>query len=153
MLTRHPILRMLAIVAALALAVPTLAACGNSKADDYNSQGKKVVNQFQKDVEAAKTNLQGQQSPEGVAQGIEQMKGAFTKAADGLDKLDPPDDAKANHEKFVSQLRDFGPQLDKLAKAVREKDAQALGEIQTTFQAKLQELEKTSNDLKKQLND
>ena len=153
MLTRFPILRVLALAAALLVAVPTLTACGSdSKTQKYDSEGKKVVDQFQKDVNTAKTNLQGQTDPEGVAKGIEEMKAAFTKAADGLSQLDPPSDAKATHDKFVSQLRDFGPQLDKLATAVRQKDAQALGEVQTTFQAKLAELQKTSDELKSKLN-
>jgi hypothetical protein len=153
MLSRHPILRVLALAAALLVAVPTLAACGDDKADSYNTEGKKVVDQFQKDVAAAKTNLQAQKDPEGVASGIEEMKGAFNKAADGLSKLDPPADAKATHDKFVSQLRAFGPELDKLATAVREKDAEALGEVQTSFQTQLQELQRTADDLKKQLKD
>jgi hypothetical protein len=147
------VLRKLALLAALVLAVPTLAACGDEQADKYNEEGKKVVEQFQKDVQAAQANLQAQREPQGVADGIEQMRAAFDKAADGLSELDPPDDAKANHDKFVGQLRSFGPDFDRLATAAREEDEETIQGIQVSFQTKLAELQKTADALKKQLND
>lgn len=153
MLTRYPFLRVLALVSALVVAAPTLAACGDDKADKYNEEGKKVVDQFQKDVQAAQTNLQAQQEPEGVAAGIDQMRAAFEKAANGLSELDPPEDAKANHDKFVSQLRSFGPDFETLSSAARENDQQAVQEVQASFQTKLADLQQTADALKKQLDE
>lgn len=141
-------MRLLVVLVAASLVV---AACGDEKADTYNAEGEKVVEQFQKDLRAAQTELQDQAEPEGVAQGIEQMRSAFAKAADGLNRLDPPDDAQADHDRFVSQLRAFGPELDRFANAVREEDSKAIGEVQSGFTTRLKELQATADALKRRL--
>ena len=155
MMTRHPMLRVLALMFALVVAAPTLAACGSDeKTEKYDSDGKKVVDQFQTDVQAVQTKLQSAgQDPEAVASGIEEMRGAFDKAANGLSELDPPEDAKPTHDKFVSQLRAFGPDLNSLATAAREQDAEKVQQLQGSFQSRLAELQQTADDLKKQLNE
>jgi hypothetical protein len=153
MLTRSPLLRALALVAALVATVPLLAACGEDKAAEYDKEGQKVVDQFQTDVQAAQQKIQAEAAnPEGQATAVEQMKAAFDKAANGLSELDPPEDAKPKHDQFVSQLRGFGPQLDELADAARNEDAEAAQNLQSTFQTKLTELQQTANDLKQELN-
>jgi len=143
--------RRVLLAAALVAASLVVAACGDEKTDTYNAEGEKVVDRFQKDLRAAQAELQNQTEPEGVARGIEQMRSAFAEAADGLSRLDPPGDAKADHDKFVGQLRAFGPELDRFAKAVREQDSETIGEVQAVFTTRLKELQATADTLKGRL--
>ena len=128
-----------------------LAACGGD--DDSSAPSKqefaqnadKICKQAEQEIEKIG---QGAESPEAVADAIDQVIDKSRDAADDLVALDRPDGAdgeKAQQfaEGFKQELDEkLVPALEKLQKALQDKDAQAAQEAA----AELQKLESTESD-------
>jgi hypothetical protein len=71
--------------------------------------------------------------------------------ADELDKVTPPEDVEAEHQKMVDGLRGFADDLDEFREAVESKSPAAMQKFAQTFQESesARKIQEASDSLKK----
>jgi hypothetical protein len=128
----------------LMLCAVVLSACGGkSEADqkaDYKKDAKAISDQAKQSLQTLQSRLSGKSDAQQL-QEIDKTRTDVISAADRLDKLDPPDDVKSEHDQFVSALRQFGEDIKPVEDAAKAKDKQAA-------QQALQKLQTDAGNLK-----
>ena len=134
MLKRFTGVRLLALL--LLIVVPlALTACGGSdKKDTYKKDAQKIANQVQADSTAAQSSFQGVTSPDQLVTAFNDYKTKLDKSISDFENLDPPDDIKDAHNKFVTDLKALSDDITKAVDALKTKDQAALTSLQTKVQ-------------------
>ena len=121
-----------------------LAACGGkSEADktaDYKKDARAIADEAKNSLQSLNSRLAGKSDAQQL-QEIDKTRQEVVSAADRLSKLDPPDSARAEHDKFVAALRKFGEDIKPIEDAARAKDKAAA-------QKSLQQLQSDATALK-----
>jgi hypothetical protein len=128
--------RVLALLLLIAVAVP-LAACGSSGSstkDTYKKNATKIAKQVQTDSTAAQTSFQGVTSADQLVTAFNSYKAKLDKSIGDFENLKPPDNIKAEHEKFVTDLKALSDDISKAVDALKSKDQAALQALQTKVQ-------------------
>lgn len=121
---RHKI-RLLA--AALAAAALVAAGCGGN---DYKSKVEDAAEQFKKTSEDAGAELRAARNKEQFASGVKKFQGAVKTFNGKLEKLDPPDDAKAAQNRLISVLNRFSDDVGAVRDALNKGDVQRIQTLQ-----------------------
>lgn len=140
-------------VSALLVAVFALAACGGGEdeamsKDEYRSQAQKISDKAEADFEGAIKNATSEDPEESLA-GINQMKSISAEVATKLDTLDPPEEFKAVHGKFIGSLRALERRGDAVDKAAKGDDPNAISSAVESFQESLRELDTVGDEYDK----
>jgi hypothetical protein len=152
---RLTLFRALCALAAVASLV-AFAGCGSSgssKTDDYKSQAKTVAQDFKSSAEKTSQQVSSATTTEGRVKGLEALKGSVDDAANGFDKLSPPDNVKTEHERLIAGFRSLSSDISDVEDAVKTNDKQAaqatlpkLQADQTKVQQAVQALESKIGD-------
>jgi hypothetical protein len=133
-----------AVVAALAIVA---AGCGGGgggnslSKEEYSSQLNKICTELND-----KNNAIGDPgSIDDVVTKGPQLQEAFQSAIDEVENLNPPDELKDAHERFLSLGKQIHSKIDDLIDAAKKKDAAKLQQIGATIDP----LNKESNDIAK----
>jgi len=101
---------LLPLIAVLALGVG-LTACGGDDGTSTSDKNKYIqqVNDAQKEFAdgAAKLNLANPSSPEDFKKSLDGLDPLLSGIVTDLDKIDPPEEVQAEHDKLVSSMRDY----------------------------------------------
>jgi hypothetical protein len=133
---------MCAAVTVLAIAAAGCGGGGGGSAltkDEYSSRLNHIcqeLNQKNKDIGAP-------QSIEEVVQKGPKLNQAFQSAIDEVGDLNPPDELKDAHERFISLGKQIHSKIDDLIDAAKKKNAAQLQQIGSTIDP----LDKESNDI------
>ena len=152
MLTRLTFVRLLAVLALLAVAVP-LAACGggdDASKDDYKKDAQAIADKLKTDVGTAQQNLQSQDE-EQIVTGLNQFKTSLTEAKNGFDKLEPPEDYKDVHDKLVAELNTLEGDVAEVTSAVEAKDQARAQQAVQKMQSDVQGLQQAGDEFDKKV--
>ena len=132
-----------AVVAALAIVA---AGCGGGggggsalSKEEYSSQLNKICTELNDKNKA----IGDPQSIDEVVTKGPQLQDAFQSAIDEVEDLNPPDELKDAHERFLSLGKQIHSKIDNLIDAAKETNQAELQEIGSSFDP----LEKESNDI------
>jgi hypothetical protein len=149
-LSRLSFLRVLVVVAVVAVAAP-VAACGGSDTDNYKKDVTAAVNKLKADTDAVNRKVQAQTTPEGKIAAFSELRGKIAEAADTLAGLKPPDDAKAEHDRLVAELRGLDDNLKALEDAARAKDQAGAQAALASLTTELNATQQTANQLEQKV--
>ena len=152
MLTRPTFVRLLALLAALAVALP-LAACGGGGDDDkdaYKKDAKAIADKLKTDVGTAQQNLQSQDQQE-IVTGLNQFRSSLTQATDDLEALEPPEDYKDVHDKLVAELNTVESDVQAVTEAVEAKDQSKAQQAAQKLQTDVQGLQQAGDEFDKKV--
>ncbi len=143
---RSNLLRVLALIAVSAVAVP-LAACGgdDSSKDDYRKDARAIADKLQRDISTAQQSLNSQDERQ-IVTGLNQFRTSLTEARNGFGELDPPDDFKDVHDKLVAELNTLEQDVQAVADAVEAKDQEQAQQAVQKMQADVQGLQQAGNE-------
>jgi uncharacterized lipoprotein YmbA len=134
MLKRFTGVRLLALLLLIAVPVALTACGGSSKKDTYKKDAQKIAKQVQTDSTAAQSSFQGVTSPDQLVTAFTNYKTKLDKSINDFDNLNPPDNIKAEHDKFVTDLKALSDDISKAVDALKTKDQAALQALQTKVQ-------------------
>jgi hypothetical protein len=144
-------LRLLAVLAALAVAVP-LAACGgdddSASKDEYKKDAQAIADKLKADVGTAEQNLESREQPKIIA-GLNQFRSSLTEATTNLEELEPPEDYKAVHDKLVGALRPVESDVQAVTEAIEAKDQARAQEAARKLQTDVQGLQQAGDEFDK----
>ena len=143
---------MLARLAAIAvvLAVP-LTGCGSSQKDAYRQDFQGDAAQFKKSLSKAAAKVSRNTTLPARAPAIREVRKAVDRLAGDLAGLDPPSDLRATHDDAVRQLRTLSSDLADYGAAAADNDPKAAAQIVPKVQADQTVLQKTLDQLDKQV--
>ena len=121
---RLALFRALCALAAIASLV-AFTGCGSSKTDNYKSDAQKVANDFKNSAQAASSQVASATTTDGRVKGLEALKASVDNAANGFDKLTPPDNVKSEHQQLISGFRSLSTDISAVEDAVKTNDRQA----------------------------
>jgi hypothetical protein len=136
----------------MVVAATALVACGGAGKDDYAKDVRGIVNPLDDKLSGLNTDITQQTTAQDKAKTITDAQKAIADAAQKLDDLTPPDDVKAEHDKFVEAVKTFGDDLGPIGKAVQEGDAQAAQDGFAKLQTDAEALKAAQDALEKKLN-
>jgi hypothetical protein len=119
--------RVLCALAAVASLV-AFTGCGSSgasKTDNYKKDAQNVANKFKNSAQAASQQVSAATTTAGRVKGLEALKGSVDDAANGFDKLTPPDNVKSDHDKLVAGFRSLSGDIAQVEQAVKTNDQTA----------------------------
>ncbi len=141
----------------LMVAAVVVAGCGGgggkSQADQtaqYKKDAKTILNQAKASLESLQTRVAGKSTAQAL-QELAKTREDVIGAADRLDKLNPPADVKAEHDKFVTALRTFGQDFQPVEAAGKAKDKAAAQQALQKLQADATQLKTASDALEAKL--
>lgn len=153
MLNRLTFVRLLAVLAVLALAVP-LAACGGGEEgaskDDYKKEAQAIADKLKTDVGTAQQNLQSEDEQQ-ITTGLNQFKTSLTEAKNGFNELDVPDDYKDVHDKLVAELTTLEGDVEEVSSAVEAKDEARAQQAVQKMQSDVQGLQQAGDEFDKKV--
>jgi uncharacterized lipoprotein YmbA len=135
MLKRFRGVRVLALLLLIVVPLALTACGGNSKKDTYKKDAQKIAKQVQADSTAAQSSFQGVTSPDQLVTAFNSYKTKLDKSINDFDNLKPPDNIKAEHDKFVTDLKALSDDISKAVSALKTQDQTALQSLQTKVQA------------------
>jgi hypothetical protein len=132
-----------AVVAVLATVAASCGGGGSSSLskDEYSSQ----LNTICTELNAKNKAIGDPQSLDDVIQKGPQLQDAFQSAIDEVEDLNPPDELKAAHARFLSLGKQIHSKIDELIAAAKKKDAAKLQAIASSIDP----LDKESNQIAK----
>ena len=138
----------------LMLCAVALGACGgDSAADqkaDYKKDAKAILDDAKTSLQSLQTRVAGKSADQQL-QELARTRQEVVSAADRLEKLDPPDDVKPEHEKFVAALRKFGEDFSSVEAAGKAKDKAAAQKAVSQLQTDAAQLQSASSALEAKL--
>jgi len=136
------------------LCAVVLGACGgNSAADqktEYKKEAKSILDEAKASLQSLQPRLAGKSADQQAAE-IAKTRQQVIGAADKLEKLDPPSDVQAEHDKFVATLRKFGEDFSKVEAAGKARDKQAAQQALVQLQTDAGQLQSASAALEAKL--
>jgi uncharacterized protein YoxC len=135
----------------VALAV-ALGACGSSQTDSYKKDAKAIVDPLRSTINSTDSRISAQKTEQAKLAELDKTRSAVDDAATKLEKLTPPDDAKAEHDEFVTQLHTFGDDIKGVETAATAKDAAATRQALAKLKTDTAELKKANDALKAKVN-
>ena len=145
---------------AVCLAALSLVAAGcgsDTKAkNDYVDAVNKAQTEFADNIQKAGSSTPSGSDPAaGAKQTFTALGAAIDKVIADLKAVEPPDDVKDLHNKLISQLNDFGGQIDQAASALGSGDLKAIAAAQAKFAQSASslgtEISKTISDINTKL--
>ena len=145
---------------AVGLAALSLVAAGcgsDTKANnDYVDAVNKAQTEFADNVQKVGSSTPSGSDPAaGAKQTFTALGAAIDKVIADLKAVEPPDDVKDLHNKLISQLNDFGGQVDQAASALGSGDLKAIAAAQAKFAQSASslgtEISKTISDINTKL--
>ena len=145
-------------IGALAVLVVLAAGCGGSGGGEqltkaqYEQQLNSIGATIDSSFEELTTAFQGDTpSFDAAADKIAEIQDQMRQQADELDKVTPPEDVEAEHQKMVDGLRGFADDLDEFREAVESKSPTAMQKFAQTFQESesARRIQEASDSLKK----
>jgi hypothetical protein len=145
---------------AVGLAALSLVAAGcgsDTKAkNDYVDAVNKAQTEFADNIQKVGSSTPSGSDPAaGAKQTFTALGAAIDKVIADLKAVEPPDDVKDLHNKLISQLNDFGGQIDQAASALGSGDLKAIAAAQAKFAQSASslgtEISKTISDINTKL--
>jgi hypothetical protein len=145
---------------AVGLAALSLVAAGcgsDTKANnDYVDAVNKAQTEFADNIQKVGSSAPSGSDPAAKAkQTFTALGAAIDKVIADLKAVEPPDDVKDLHNKLISQLNDFGGQVDQAASALGSGDLKAIATAQAKFAQSASslgtEISKTISDINTKL--
>ena len=136
----------------IAMCVALAAGCGGgggTSKDDYEQDMRSVATDITK-ASTEVSSMKADAPPAERALTIKRQGELLANAADKADDIQPPEDAKAAHDDFVTALRAYAKILDKLADASKStKTTQQQAALLSDAGVQVDRLTKASNKLSK----
>jgi hypothetical protein len=151
MLKRFTGVRMLALLLLVLVPLALTACGGDDKKDTYKKDAQKIAKQVQADSTAAQSSFQGVTSPDQLVTAFNDYKTKLDKSISDFENLDPPDDIKSEHDKFVSDLKALSGDISSAVDALKKQDQAALTSLQTKVQQDSAALTASASALDKKL--
>jgi DNA repair exonuclease SbcCD ATPase subunit len=101
----------------LVAVVVALGGCGQSETDKYKEDVQAAIKPLRSTLDSTNERVAAAQSLKERIAELDKTRRALDAAAAKLEKLDPPADAKAEHDNFVEQLHRFAADIRRFAKA------------------------------------
>lgn len=122
-------LRMLVLIAALALSVAACGGDGGASKEEYERGMRAVAKDFSEASEAA-SKIPPDADAATREDAIRRQQRAMQDAARRAEKLDPPEEVEQHHERLVAALGDYADLLGRYAEASGDsgREAELLGE-------------------------
>ena len=121
-----------------------LGACGSDSSGEtkaqYTKDAKAIIDQAKASLQSFSTRAAGKPADQQVKE-IARTRQEVVAAADRLAKLDPPSDVKPEHDRFVTALRTFGEDFQKIEQAAKANDRAAVGQAQQKLKSDVSELQ------------
>ena len=147
--------RLLAVVAALVAAL-ALAACGGGdedkamSKDEYKKEAQRINDASEGDFETALKTAQSK-DPDEALTGVRQIGTTVDEAVTKFEGLEPPEEYKAIHGRYVGALRTVGDRADAVEQAAEQKDRARIEQSLSSFQQSLVDGAKTGDEFDKQV--
>jgi hypothetical protein len=146
--------RIVALLIVAVLPFALIACGGDSKKDTYKKDANKIANQVKADSQAAQQSFQAAAtSPDKLVTAFNDWKGKLDKSISDFEALNPPDDIKDAHDKFVTNLKALSEDLGTAATALKNQDQAALQQLQTKITTDSTALQTSASYLDNKLND
>jgi len=137
---RSTLFRALCALAAV-VALVGFTGCGSSKKDDYKSQATQVAQDFKNSAEKTSQQVSSATTTDERVKGLEALKGSVDDAANGFQKLSPPDNVKSEHEQLISGFRALSSDISDVEQAVKTNDKTAAQAALPKLQADQQKVQ------------
>jgi hypothetical protein len=95
---------------------------GGGTLADYKTGATKAANDFKNSAQAASTKVKSGTSPQDKLAGLDDLKKSVNTAADDFEKLNPPDNLKADNAQLVKEFRDLATIIDDVQSAIKNND-------------------------------
>ena len=122
---RPTLLRALCALAAITALVGFTGCGGSSTKDDYKSQATKVAQDFKDSAQKTSQQVSSATTTDERVKGLEALKGSVDDAANGFEKLTPPDNVKSEHQQLIAGFRSLSSDISDVEDAVRTNDKNA----------------------------
>jgi hypothetical protein len=146
-MTARRVLWVLLVVAAVALP-----ACGSSDNDTYKKDAKAIIEPLRGTINSTDQRITAQSSDQGKIAELDKTRKAVDQAATKLEGLNPPSDAKAEHQAFVKQLHLFAADIKAVETAAQRKDQAGAKQALAKLQSDTLALKKANDALKAKVN-
>jgi cytochrome c556 len=137
---------LLVMACALVLSACGGGSSGNDQKAQYQKAAKPILQEAKTSLESLSSRVKGKSADQQL-QELARTRQEIVGAADRLDKLDPPADVKAEHDKFVAALRKFGQDFQPVEQAGKAKDQAAAKKALATLQTDATQLKSASDAL------
>ena len=149
---RAPTAAVLALIAALAVAVP-LAACGGENGaskDDYREDARAIADKLKADLGTAQQRLNSQDEKQ-IVNGLNQFRASLAEAKSKLGALEPPEDFQDVHDRLVAELNTLEQDVRAVADSFAAKDQARVQRAVQKMQADVQDLQQAGNEFDKKV--
>jgi hypothetical protein len=119
--------------------------CSGDKTAEYKQDAKAIIDPLRGTLASTSERVAAARSLDARIAALDATRQAVDTAAAKLSKLDPPSDAKAQHEAFVRELERFGSDIRAFEHAARAGDSKGAQRSQAQLRADTTRL-KDAND-------
>jgi hypothetical protein len=95
---------------------------GGGTLADYKTGATKAANDFKNSAQAASQKVKTGATAQDKVAGLTDLKASVTTAADDFEKLNPPDNLKADNAELVKEFRNLASIIDDVQSAIKNKD-------------------------------
>jgi hypothetical protein len=107
---------------------------GGTSAADYTKQVQTIFNDFKAQVSEAQSSLSSAKTNADRADGLGQMRTAFSDIAGKIDSLDPPSGAQDAQDKLVTVVKTGATDIGKVETAIKNNDVSGIQDSLTKIQ-------------------
>ncbi len=137
------VLGVLLVAAAIAVA-----GCGSDETDQYKEDAKAIIDPLRGTLNSTNERVSAAKNLDQRIAALDETRRALDKAAADLNELDPPEDAKAQHDRFVKELERFAGDIRAFEKAARKNDTKGVRESLDKLRTDTARLKQANNALK-----
>jgi hypothetical protein len=132
----------------VALAVVVVAGCGGDKTSEYKQDAKAIIDPLRGTLASTNNRVASARSRSARIAALDKTRQAVDTAAAKLAKLDPPQDAKAQHQAFVRELQRFGSDIRAFERAARAGESKGVARTSTQLKVDATRLEHANDALR-----
>jgi hypothetical protein len=130
------------------IALAVVPGCGGDKTAEYKQDAKAIIQPLRGTLASTNERVTAAHTLDGRIAAFDETRRAVDTAAAKLGKLDPPSDAKTQHEAFVRELEQFGADIRTFERAARAGASEKAGRTLSQLKVDTVRLNKANDALR-----